>query len=116
MPDPTDHEYVVLRTCADDGTMLIHLPTTDRIESRHADYWTALDAAKALRRADYRHRGTDEIRTYSAADTDGCAWHDDQTVWRFVSAADYWHSRGYALALEVSSLPFYEPPRGRMTP
>lgn len=102
--------YVVLRTIADDGTSLIHLPTAERIVSTHESYWDALDGAKKLRTATWRHKKTGEERRYSALDTDGCAYKDDQTVWDFVSYAEYVPGvGGYALPIEEDSLYMYEP-------
>lgn len=104
--------YRVLRTIDDNGQMLTHLPTADRIVGDgHASYADALVAAKALRINAYQHKGTGEIRTYSELDTTGAAYRedDDGSVWRFVKASTMVGGRGYALAVHDDELSLFEP-------
>jgi hypothetical protein len=106
--------YRVLRTVDDNGQMLTHLPTAERlIGDGHHDYDAALAHAKSLRTALYQHKRTGEQRTYSELETTGCAYRDDdetaQLVWRFVKASTYLAPLGYALVVEDKDLPLFEP-------
>jgi hypothetical protein len=106
--------YRVLRTIDDNGQMLIHLPTAERlVGDGHHDYGAALAHAKSLRTALYQHKKSGEQRLFSELDTTGCAYREDAdeaaSVWRFVKAATYLAPRSYALVVEDKDLPMYEP-------
>jgi hypothetical protein len=105
--------YRVLRTVSDDGQMLTHLPTAQRLVGEHETYDAALAHAKSLRTALYQHKQTGEQRLFSALETTGCAYRDDdetaERTWRFVKAATFLAPRGYALAVEDKDLPMFEP-------
>jgi hypothetical protein len=106
--------YHVLRTVTDDGEMLTHLPTAERlVGDGFENYADALANAKALRTAAYQHKKTGEVRVLSELETTGAAYRDDSEqlfdVWGFLRAAELVGHRGYALAVEDTSLHLYEP-------
>jgi hypothetical protein len=106
--------YRVLRTVDDDGQMLTHLPTADRLVGEgHVYYDEALKAAKSLRTALYQHKKTGERRMLSELETTGSAYRDDdetaERTWRYVKAAEYLAPRGYALVVEDKDLALFEP-------
>lgn len=106
--------YHVLRTIDDNGQLLTHLPTAERLVGEaHENYATALANAKALRTSVYRHRKTREERVYSELATTGSAYREDDeesiAVWLFIKASVLIGHRGYALAVEDVHLPMYEP-------
>lgn len=106
--------YYVLRTIDNDGQLLTHLPTAERLVGEsHENYADALANAKPLRTSVYRHRKTGEERVYSELATTGSAYREDDeesiAVWQFVRASVLIGHRGYALAVEDAHLPMYEP-------
>jgi len=106
----------VLRTIADNGELLTHLPTAERlVGDGYENYADALANAKALRTAAYQHKKTGEVRVFSELETTGAAYRDDDEksfeIWGFIRAAALVGHRGYALAVEDTSLHLYEPKR-----
>lgn len=108
--------YRVLRTVGDDGQMLTHLPTADRlVGGAHVNYAVALAEAMALRTALYQHKKTGEQRLLSELATSSAVTRDDDAaeeaveVWRFARASTYLAPRGYALVVAEADLCLYEP-------
>jgi hypothetical protein len=105
--------YHVLRTIDNEGQLLTHLPTYERIFLNTEVYIEALTFAKSMRTSLYQHKKTGEVRIYSELETTGAAYREDSdgvaASWRFVKASELIGHRGYALVVEDKDLPLYEP-------
>lgn len=101
--------FHILRTYAQDGTNLAHLPTAERIVESGENYAELAARSQTQRIMRYTHKVTGEVRDYSDRETGGCAYADDLTVWRFVRSSNS-TPLGYTIVVKDADLGHFEPP------
>lgn len=98
--------YHVLRTIADDGTMLTDQPAAGRIVASAEDYFEMSRIAGDTRRNEWQHKETGEIRVLTENDLRS-ATHPGNL--EFMRSSKHLRNLRYALIVSECELWFYEP-------